>query len=99
MSLEEGDALAASVQKTPSRVTLDLLKSRIATEELFHPEAAPHVTICVLTTTSGWSLVGVSAPADPTNYDAEVGRKFAYEDALSKLWPLEGYLLVNAPRD
>lgn len=93
MDMKEGDALAASVQKTPNRVTLEHLEAMIATEEYFTPKEAPHVTVCVLTTKTGWSLVGVSAPADPNNFNADAGRKFAREDALKKLWPLEGYLL------
>ena len=33
MSLEESDKAAAAVQKTPNRVTLELLKSRVAFQE------------------------------------------------------------------
>jgi len=51
------------------------------------------LTICILVTTSGFTLLGKSAPADPENFDAELGAHFAREDALRQLWPLEGYLL------
>ena len=31
--------------------------------------------------------------ADAENFDKELGKKFAYEDALRQMWPLEAYLL------
>jgi hypothetical protein len=32
---------------------------------------------------------------DLGNFDAALGRKYAYEDALKEAWPLEGYLLAE----
>ena len=96
MSLENDDAAAAAVQKTPNRITLDHLKGLVATVQYFHPHVAPHVTICAMTTAQGWTVVGQSAPADPMNFDSDLGSKIAYDDALEKLWPLEGYLLHAA---
>lgn len=92
-SLQVGDALAASVQKTPNRVTLDGMLAKIATEEYLAPAAMPHLTICVIVLKNGFSLVGKSAPADAGNFDPEIGRKFAREDAIRQMWPLEGYAL------
>ena len=51
------------------------------------------MTICVLTMVNGYMMVGKSAPADAGNFNAELGRKFAREDAIRQLWPLEGYAL------
>ena len=51
------------------------------------------LTVCVITTQNGFVLIGKSAPADPANFNEEVGRKFAREDAMRQLWQLEGYLL------
>jgi hypothetical protein len=42
---------------------------------------------------NGYVLHGMSAPADAANFDAELGKRFSLEDALRKMWPLEGYLL------
>lgn len=53
------------------------------------------VTICLLTMANGFSVMGKSACVNPHNFDAAVGRKFAYEDAVEQLWPLEGYLLAE----
>jgi hypothetical protein len=33
------------------------------------------------------------ARASPENFNADLGRKFAYEDAVRQLWPLMGYAL------
>ena len=92
-SLKMGDDAAAAVQKTPNRVTLDSMIAKIEAEEYIHPDVMPHLTICVLRLTNGFSLVGKSAPADAGNFDAELGQKFAREDAIRQMWPLEGYAL------
>lgn len=51
------------------------------------------LTICLLVMRNGFTIVGKSAPASMQNFDEEKGRRFAYEDAIEQLWPLEGYLL------
>ena len=95
-TLEQSEAAAAAVQKTPHRVTLEELEAKIASEEFVNPPSVPHMTICVLTTINGYALVGRSAPADPENFNEALQRKFAREDALRQLWPLEGYMLREA---
>jgi hypothetical protein len=94
-SLEASDAASAAVQKTPHRVTLDSMKSRIVDEEYIHPELFPKLTICCILLDNGFVLVGKSAPADPGNFNEELGRNFAKDDALRQMWPLEGYLLCE----
>lgn len=51
------------------------------------------LTFCVLVLKNGFTVTGESACASPENFNAEVGRKIARENALAKIWPLEGYLL------
>jgi len=51
------------------------------------------LTICLLVTRNGFTLIGKSAPASPDNFDPVLGRKLAYEDAVRQLWPLMGYAL------
>lgn len=51
------------------------------------------LTLCVLVMQNGFTVVGKSAPASPENFDIEKGKRFAYEDAIKQLWPLEGYAL------
>lgn len=82
-------ALAAS--PSPNRLTLDYLKSRIAAVDFHRPTGT--LTLCVLTMKNGFTVTGESACADPANYNQEIGEKVAHDNAIEKLWPLEGYLL------
>ena len=92
-SLKATDALSASMQKTKHRVTLDSMTAKIEAEEYYHPKVLPSMTICVILLRNGFTLVGKSAPADPDNFNPELGRKFAKEDAIRQMWQLEGYAL------
>lgn len=51
------------------------------------------LTLCVLTLRNGFTVTGESACASPENFDAEIGHKIARQNAVAKIWPLEGYLL------
>ena len=51
------------------------------------------LTFCVLTLRNGFTVTGESACASPENFDAEIGRKIARENAVNKIWPLMGYAL------
>lgn len=51
------------------------------------------LTICLLVMQNGFVILGKSAPASMANFDEAKGRRFAYEDAIKQLWPLEGYAL------
>lgn len=51
------------------------------------------LTVCTLVMRNGFTVIGKSAPADAANYNADLGRKFAREDAIRQLWPLMGFAL------
>ncbi|RSZ60027.1 hypothetical protein HF313_15035 [Massilia atriviolacea] len=51
------------------------------------------LTFCVLVLQNGFTVTGESACASPENFDAEIGRKIARQNAEQKIWLLEGYLL------
>lgn len=51
------------------------------------------LTVCVLVMRNGFTVIGKSAPASPENFNAEFGRKLAYEDCIRQLWPLMGFAL------
>ena len=51
------------------------------------------LTFCVLVLRNGFTVTGESACASPENFDAELGRKIARANAVSKCWPLMGYQL------
>lgn len=51
------------------------------------------LTFCVLILQNGFTVTGESACASPENFDAEIGRKVARQNAVQKIWPLMGYEL------
>ena len=51
------------------------------------------LTFCVLVLRNGFTVTGESACASPENFDAEIGRKVARQNAVQKVWPLLGYEL------
>lgn len=56
-------------------------------------ESLDLLTFCVLVLRNGFTVTGESACASPENFDAEIGKKIAYENAKQKIWPLMGYAL------
>lgn len=90
----QGDAKAVEVAAF-SGGSLDAAASRST------PDALRLLTFCVLVLRNGFTVTGESACASPENFDAEIGQKIARQNALQKIWPLEGYLLRerlhNAP--
>lgn len=58
-----------------------------------NPEPLSLLTFCVLVLKNGFTVTGESACASPENFDAELGRKIARQNAVAKLWPLMGYAL------
>lgn len=54
------------------------------------------LTFCVLVLRNGFTVTGESACASPENFDAEIGRKIARQNAEQKIWPLMGYALKQS---
>lgn len=77
-------------------VQRDVFNAAAAVEALLHPSNHPSLgllTICLLVLRNGFTIIGKSAPASPENFDADLGAKLAYEDAVRQCWPLMGYAL------
>jgi hypothetical protein len=51
------------------------------------------ITFCVLVLRNGFTVTGESACASPENFDAEIGRKIARQNAVQQIWPLMGFRL------
>lgn len=59
-------------------------------------EANLHLlTFCVLTLKNGFMVHGVSGVADPSKFDAEIGRQVARQNAVNAIWPVMGYALKS----
>ena len=57
------------------------------------PDELGRLTFCVLVLKNGFTVTGESACASPENFNAEIGRRVARDNAVQKLWPLMGYAL------
>jgi hypothetical protein len=88
-------AIEAEIQAkglTAPRLTPDMISNKINQIQVHRfPETT--LTICALTLQNGFVVVGESAAASPANFDEEIGRNIAFENARQKIWALEGYLL------
>lgn len=62
-------------------------------DESAFPSALGLLTICVIVMRNGFTVTGESACASPENFDADLGKKIARQNAVSKMWPLMGYAL------
>ena len=71
----------------------DVCKRDNGVEVFDAPLPLQTLTFCILTLENGFTVTGESACASPENFDAEIGKKIAYDNARNKIWLLEGYLL------
>jgi hypothetical protein len=74
------------------RLTPDHIDSVIVNERYWQP-ADTTLTVCALELKNGTQVTGESACVSPENFDVEIGRKIARQNAREKIWALEGYLL------
>ena len=64
--------------------------------EFTYPLQLELLTFCVLILKNGFMVTGESAVASPENFDADIGRKIARQNAEQKMWPLMGYALKES---
>jgi hypothetical protein len=72
---------------TPAHIDAQILA------EQFYVFPGTSLTVCALTLKNGFHVIGEAACASPENFDADIGRKIARDNARGKIWSLEGYLL------
>ncbi|MCZ4270905.1 Gp49 family protein [Maritalea porphyrae] len=77
---------------TAPRLTPQLIDDAIVSEQ-YHVFQGTTMTVCALTLKNGFIVIGESAAASPENFDQEIGRKIARENARNKIWAFEGYAL------
>ncbi|MBH2008295.1 MAG: hypothetical protein I8H71_01210 [Xanthomonadaceae bacterium] len=98
-------AIVAAGANVAPRVTPQDIEGTISGELFFtagqaarglnlpHTDSTDLLTFCVLSLKNGFTVTGESACASPANFNAEIGRRIARENAVAKVWQLEGYLL------
>lgn len=77
---------------TAPRLTPADIEATIVGEQ-YHVFSGTTLTVCCLHLRNGFTVTGESAAASPKNFDEELGRKIARDNARNKIWALEGYLL------
>jgi hypothetical protein len=103
-TLQLTDALSAAVAVAP-RVALADIEAAIAVRHDTTADMALQVvavgdeaplrllSVCFLVMKNGFTIIGKSAPASAENFNAEIGKQYAYEDAVRQVWPLMGFAL------
>lgn len=93
MSLD-ADQIASElgIELKAPKIDAAFVAAMVAKEEYFHFPDSTH-TVCALTLYNGFRVTGESACASPENFNDEIGRRFAKENALSHLWPFAGFWL------
>lgn len=79
-------------------VTEQEIDDSIVTERYWQP-ARTAVTVCLLTLDNGFHVSGFSAAVSYANFDAELGRLLARENATAKIWELLGFRLADKLHD
>jgi Phage protein (N4 Gp49/phage Sf6 gene 66) family/Protein of unknown function (DUF2829) len=74
-------------------------ESHMGTSPAGRARSLDYLTFCVLVLRNGFTVTGESACASPENFNADIGKKVARENAIDKIWPLEGYLLRQMLHD
>lgn len=77
------------------RLTPADIDAAISTEA-YHVFPGTTLTVCCLTLSNGYQVVGESACVSADNFNAEIGRKIARDNARNKIWALEGYRLRDS---
>lgn len=82
-----------------NKVTKERIDKLLGSSTAHYNKLHGSTTVCQIVLQNGFTLaIGVSYCVDHSNFDAALGRKYAYEDAIKKatdkLWELEGYRLA-----
>lgn len=101
-SVRKTEEMSAAVVVSPgTRISLKEIEDAIAAEytttlgSAFRDSpitsAMETMTLHVIVLKNGFMVIGKSAPADPLNFNAELGQNFAREDCIRQLWPLMAF--------
>lgn len=93
--MRDEDKIEAEIQAkglNAPRLNPAMIDETIVGED-YHVFPGTTLTVCALKLRNGFMVTGESAAASPENFDQELGRKIARDNARNKIWAFEGYLL------
>lgn len=73
-------------------LTIQDIKSKIVSKT-FTNLPSGKVIVCELILKNGFSVRGESAKVSKEGFDQKIGEKIAEDNAIDKIWLIEGYLL------
>jgi hypothetical protein len=88
ITLEQAQQVVST--KTAPKVTIEHIASLVKDVAYISHDTT---TVAILTVENGFKFIGTSTPASAENFDREVGKRYAYDNAIKQIWTHEGYLL------
>lgn len=89
---DEVEVVIQAKNLTAPRLTPAHIDAQIKSED-YYVFPGTTLTVCALTLQNGFIVTGESAAVSPANFDADLGKKIARDNARSKIWAFEGYAL------
>lgn len=105
------EAMIVGAGLTGPRVTIEKIAKEISSEFYFTPMDAARalgvdsvfpsstpmarLTFCVLVLKNGFTVTGQSACVAPENFNEEIGKRIARDNAIDQVWPLLGFRLAD----
>lgn len=74
------------------KITPEEVEASIANIE-YHVFPGTLLTVCCLTLTNGFNVIGQSACAHPDLFNDKIGRQVSYNQAKGNIWQFLGYAL------
>ena len=81
--------------KTYPKITQEDVDNSIIKEEYFRLGEDSTTTVCQLTLYNGFTVRAESSCVSPKNFDEEIGRSIALNEAKQKVWPYLGFKLMD----
>jgi hypothetical protein len=74
----------------PKKLSHEWIENQVLTEEYL--TRGDRFMMCIIYTRGGYYVTGESAPINPEEFKDELGRKYSREEALDKIWRIEGMI-------
>lgn len=72
----------------PLKLSPQWVENQILSEEYI--TRGERFMVCILYTKGGYYVTGESAPINPAEFSEELGQKYSREEAVDKIWRIEG---------